>query len=525
MKKFIIKCIILFSLSISLLVMSSCGSNTAESSASTKAVSSKLKGDFVFYEKDNATFYTNCDDIVETKLIDSSVSIIYLDEKRKSIIYVSNGNIYIKPTKTDSESIKIDYTNSVLPIIDNKYIVYANGRLFLYDIDSKKKTAISDNDVSNYINYSGKITYIESVSNKQYNLCTYDIKSKKKEITELTEGFYNSNCKISNGVAYYYISGKENNGTRDMTLYKAVVGKKPEVIDSFVSEVRHYNDKVGEDRTSSLYFNLYNSFNDGGLYYRKDISFTDFNTEYYSWNKESNYYYYDGKTSTLLNNIKYITDKSGVEIIDNFVGYNGSSNFWFNNNKDNSITSCSIKSDTNSSKSGFLVGAKLYEGDIKGVSKDCNLVAYDKKVGDSYNDYESYVLNIKSGSNDKLNSRIDKVLYFDNNNFLYKAYNSDMILNNEVIDYNMKQDRCEHNENLSVIGYMTNSGLCIYKDNQANVVSSNASGGHLTNNGNAYYVSDNNLYLYVNGESELITSNVERVYDSWYSVPGYKILR
>jgi hypothetical protein len=414
-------------------------------------------------------------------------------------------------------------------------------------MDSKKKMAISENDVSNYINYNGIITYIEHASNEQYNLCTYDLKSKKKQATELSEGFDSYNCKISNGIAYYYTKGKENNGTRDMTLYKAVVGKKPEVIDSFVSEVRRYNDEKGNKRSSSLNFNLYDCFNDNGFYYGKDVNFTDFNITSYYWNKETNYYFYDGKTNNLLNDVENLSGYSGSNgLIENIIGYikdfdNDKAKYWYNSNMNNSIIECSIKTGDGSYKRGFLIGSKVYEGEIKGVSKDCNLIAYNNKADGPYEDYESYlsykwgfsekdfdyesyILNIKSGLNEKI-SRIGSVLYFDNNNFLYRAYNRDLILNNEVIDYNILQNKCEHNKNISVVVYITNSGLCLYKDNQTNVVSSNASGGHITNCGNVYYVSDNNLYLYINGESNLIVSNVERIYDSSNTIPGYKILR
>ena len=132
-------------ISMILIMLHGCGSEMNVGNSSSKLTTSKLKGDFVFYVKDNSIYYTNCDDIVETKLIDYGVKgVIYLDEKRKNIIYVQENDygddkIYIKPIKSDSETITIDSASVVLPIINNRYIVYKNDGLFCYDLDSKKK--------------------------------------------------------------------------------------------------------------------------------------------------------------------------------------------------------------------------------------------------------------------------------------------------------------------------------------------------------------------------------------------------
>jgi hypothetical protein len=78
------KCISIGIIIVLILQLYSCGgSGSGNSNLTSKSVSSKLKGDFIFYEKNGSTYYTNCDDIGETKLSDDSASIIYLDEIRK----------------------------------------------------------------------------------------------------------------------------------------------------------------------------------------------------------------------------------------------------------------------------------------------------------------------------------------------------------------------------------------------------------------------------------------------------------
>lgn len=364
------------------------------------------------------------------------------------------------------------------------------------------------------MNFNGKITYYYEDYQSDVNyLCTYDLKTNKKEISELTKEFVES-YRICNGIIYYTISRKENNGTIESMLYKAVAGRKPEIIDSIVSEVR-YTKWEGKDVPRWTECKLYDSFNDGGLYY----------------NKGGDFYFYDGKTTNLLiekgisSRFPDLSSEYFSHNINNIIGYRSSAwndmelgyNYYYNNSKYSSIIGGYYDYD------GFFVGTKHYDGKIKGVSKEGNKVVYNK-------DKESYVLDINSGLSEKLNLQVLEVLYFDNDNILYvNDHSKDLVLNNEVIDYNITGKTsnynimCEHNEDLSRICYVTESGFCIYKDNQANVISS--SWGHITNNGNAYYVRDNNLYLYIDGESKLISSNVDEVYDGEYDVPGYKILR
>ena len=262
-----------------ILSLAACGGRGSNVSV-VKNTKSKINGDFLFYVKnDNGTYYTNCEDIEETKLSDKGIELIYLDEKRNNIIYFDYVGIFVKPIKNDSETIMIDNCSTYLPIIDNKYIVYTNDRLFVYDLDSKKKAVISENYVSTYQNYNGKITYLEKVDNKTYKICTYDLKSKSKSETVLEDGFRDLKIHflMTDGVIYYYITGKVENDMRETKLYKTVAGKKTEIIDSIVSEVRHYNKKDGKSASSSLGYSLVECYNNGGFYFRKDISFKEFN--------------------------------------------------------------------------------------------------------------------------------------------------------------------------------------------------------------------------------------------------------
>ena len=56
-------------ISMILIMLHGCGSEMNVGNSSSKLTTSKLKGDFVFYVKDNSIYYTNCDDIVETKIL------------------------------------------------------------------------------------------------------------------------------------------------------------------------------------------------------------------------------------------------------------------------------------------------------------------------------------------------------------------------------------------------------------------------------------------------------------------------
>lgn len=90
---------------------------------------------------------------------------------------------------------------------------------------------------------------------------------------------------------------------------------------------------------------------------------------------------------------------------------------------------------------------------------------------------------------------------------LYLAKNGDIVVNNEVIDYNGKTIY-QFNDDLSVITYETNSGICIYKDKTAITISSAGKAGYLTNSGNAYYSRGEDLYLYKNNETIQIATGV-----------------
>ena len=511
-----------------ILSLAACGGGGSNVSV-VKNTKSKINGDFLFYVKnDNGTYYTNCEDIEETKLSDKGIELIYLDEKRNNIIYFDYVGIFVKPIKNDSETIMIDNCSTYLPIIDNKYIVYTNDRLFVYDLDSKKKTVISENYVSTYQNYNGKITYLEKVDNKTYKICTYDLKSKSKSETVLEDGFRDLKIHflMTDGVIYYYITGKVENDIRETILYKTVAGKKTEIIDSIVSEVRHYNKKDGKSASSSLGYSLVECYNNGGFYFRKDISFKEFNYKNYYYEKEQEYYYYDGKNINLIDEAKSISETvkaSGK--IDNFVFYiDRVRYYWYNGEMDKAIANCSLKTDGNKRKAGFLIGNKVYEGNIECISRDLNLIAYNVINPDTKQE-ESYILNIQNDTTQKLNWTIEEVMFFDNDNLLYRTFNRDVILNNEVIDYKYNDNYSEYNGDLSTILYTTNSGLCMYKDGNVNILSSNAKVGHITNNNNVYYVSDNNLYVYKNEEAIIAATDVWRIYDVESKVPGYKIIR
>ena len=542
------KLFILF-LSLVLLIIPGCENNTGNSGASSlKSGKSRLKGDFVFYTKNDGTYFTNCDDIEETMLSPGTVDYMYLDEKRNNIIYHSEG-LYVRSIKPNSESIKIDEPGNIMPIIENKYIVYIGngGRLFYYDLDTNNKYHISDKVVEKYIKYNSTITYIEKDSdNKQYNLCTFDLKSKKKTTSIIPE-YNGKSVLMSNGVMYYIVSKDINDEMKESFLYKLESGKSLEMIDKMISNVEHYIKKNnimknGKEYTRYLSYKLVDSFNNGEMYYGKATSFADMDTDKGVYD----YYFYDGKTSTLLNIEKdeglgsFYGARYGWHPIKEYIGYNtyweNDIASWFNNKKNVSIVGGGSGKD-----SYFFIRDKKFDGWVIGVSDDCNSIVYNKKIGDSrYGyDYESFKYNIKNNSTENI-KRISDVLYFDNSNILgIDDYNFDIVLNDTVIDYNYNPYYngthvdliYEYNENLSVIKYMTNSGLCIYKDNQARVVSSNTRGGHITNNGNIYYLSGNDVYLDVNGETRHVASDVSflgcyRDYDKpSYYITGYAIIR
>lgn len=536
MNKFIIKRVTLFLLSMLLIVLSGCGNSSTAGGTSAKATGSKLKGDFVFYQKDGATYYTNCGDIGETKLVDGTREYkVYLDEKRKNIIFSTDDAIAIKPIKVDSEAIIINTGVKFFEFLDNKYIVYVTAssfsgpyKLFAYDLDSKSNVLLSEKlnecninsgSGSYFVCYNHKITYIELISKNSdeedysyitykidFNLCTYDFISKKKEMTAIQtlRNSINEVVGLSSDTLYYVDNVKRGDGTGESKLYKVVVGKKPELIDSTDSEIEYYDRGKYDRGTKYLtYFTIHQPFNDNGLYYHK-----------LNWKtkkeKEDIYYFYDGKGSVPL----------GSEYLSTVSIYNGGSRkIDISDSRSRSIVG---------KVNQYYIGSKVYDGRLWGCSADYNKAVVDQiKVVNLENDFVSM-----------LSPPPKVVFYLDKDNILYSTMNDELALStindefllngNTIINFhtNYYPEYVEHNENCSSIVvagsflFADEDIVWHYKDGQANQVSINAKRGHshITNSGNASYIRDNNLYLYANGESNLVASDVN-------SSIGYYILR
>jgi hypothetical protein len=477
------------------LMLVACGGDTASHTKNllSKSTKTKLKGDFIFYEKNGSTYYTNCDDILETELCYGKAKSIYLDENRKLIIYFDGYKLYVKPIKSESESIMISEINSDFRIIDDKYLLYQSDGLYLYDLDLKNKIRINDDYISSWDINGNLLSFYERTDNgfgemgKISKFCTYDIKSKKKTITNLVNYDRKSHDKVSNNIGYFCASSDYSNNERKVMLYKVIAGNEPEIIDSVISEIKNIN---GSNKYMEFEIDLssWGGQDGNGLYY--------ITLDYPGYNNEKGYFipnrkifnYYDGNKTNNL-------DKSKINIFSEDPRYFG-----------NSLANLEASS-------GWYIGSDYHEGwRIKSISKDGNLVCY------NYKD-KSFMLNIKKNITNELSSSIKKVYYLNDNNLLYLAENGDIVLNNEVIDYKGK-DIYQFNDDLSVITYETNSGICIYKDKATLTISSEAEKCYLTNSGNAYYSRGKDLYLYKNDEPIQIATDVN--YDGAIE---YKIIR
>lgn len=163
------------------LMLVACGGDTTSHTKNllSNSTKTKLKGDFIFYEKNGSTYYTNCDDVLETELCCGKAKSIYLDENRKLIIYIDGYKLYVKPTKSESESIMISEVDD-FRIINDKYLFYQSGGLFLYDLDLKNKIRINNDDVGEWNINENLISFSEKHGRQIDRFCTYDIKSKKR---------------------------------------------------------------------------------------------------------------------------------------------------------------------------------------------------------------------------------------------------------------------------------------------------------------------------------------------------------
>ena len=559
-----------------ILLLAACGRQTASSVTSGnggKSINSqsKLKGDFVFYMKDdNYTYFTNCENIGETLLYKGKVNKIWIDSKRNKIIFVADKLYYMSIDDKNHQLVSIDDARDI-QIVDNKYIVYVcNSNLFVYDLDTKKKEKISErNDNYGHITYkifdNSKISWLtgEYGESERYwhhyyakldFFGTFDLNKKTKKVVDLNDEerymkftiydeyksydaeIWSKDC-FFNGDALYYVDyivdNPDDPNLVNSILYEVKADGNKKVIDELQGSVmKNFETKFNgrsAHRNLPLKISII-SAGQNGVYYEKDVDWTgEYNEDGYPLNSRKYFYYGYGSLKEIDKSLSHdIFNVSGSSIKD--LRYDGDPNTWQYVYNMNFIEPVAYT--YHSSIESFFVGDKEFNKDVIKIIPSSDSTKFVCRV----NDEDYCLIDSIDGSNEKLCPRDRNVVIysFDNDNILY-AVNNDLLLNQKTIFYNVyisdynSSDYIEFNNDLSCITLRDNiswgkGNTHLYKNGEVYDVASNVSYSHLTNNGNVYYVVDGNLYLFKDGEATLILSDVATSENSSDEVPGYVVI-
>ena len=470
MFKRIIKNVICFLLVASLVACGGGGVSTSSSNA--KSGKSKLKQEYVFYEREGKTYFSDlkneyllCDDTIEGDHL-------YLNEANNCLIYQkdSENEWFIKDlSKIDSDDMNLGIFNVELIIGD--YIVYKSfsnhstrDGISVFNIKSKTKERIIDDTASDI--------RIKKISNSEfiYYWYGYDYDSDSNRIAKF--GKYNLNAKT----------------LQESEIIKSDEGGHIvlECLDYPFSAIMVTNGGNPEEYFNGAVEKLYRfSFDKGFEFideqlrecYAKMIERSDIGVIF-------ELYYSDGISNTFL----------GKGRLDN--GYGADH---FTNLKIPVSNMSYIGSD--SWEYGFTIRDKIYKNQqIVTSFNDGNKIL----IVDNTNDYwhrEYFIVDINTEEKKYIDNDVEPI-YFDGNNLLYvNKDKNELKLNDKVIGSDHSGTWVRYNSDLDIIAFCCNNTLSVYKDDETKMVAGNVKDFELTTKDNLCYLTNNNeLYIYDYGD-------------------------
>lgn len=485
----------------------------------TSKTSSKLKGEYVFFVKDGKTFFYDCDK-KQTNLLDDTTHIhdIYIDSKRNNLILnyddgsSSSDYSYLKiKSLSDLDKPMLSFDHS--KIVNNKYIIYEEygSGLFIYDLDTKNKERIIARESNfEYIVKDNKViffcdndpNYLDK--NDVYEIGYYDLNTKKIEVHHFDkQNYYHiSDVALNYPIVYFVdMSASYTRGGSGVSklYYYDFNSKQTSLIDEMERQ------PVAERGKYTLYSgiglfeeNVGTALNDEGVFYSK--------TQGYDVYDPVNTYYYTKLDDKLEINNDVNSSVGTIDTTDKKLSK--FSKYPVMNKSVGGV----------SSVSGFYIRDKFFEdARIIYVSNEGDYLICRETNGNCYK------MNIDTYEKEDLNDDFDSysIKYFDNHNLLYVSKNKDLKFNGNIIDYNVDSNYIDYNNSFNTFCYEASDGLTIYKDGVSALIENDVDNGCLTNQGNVYYILNNELILYKNNEKQVIDST-ENNYD--IKVIKYKII-
>lgn len=484
-----------------ILTLIACGGGVATNGSKTseKSSKSKLKQEYIFYEREGKTYFSDlkneyllCEDKINLDRLDANTGTsdysnqLYLNETNNCLIYQKdNGNDwFIKDlSKIESDDINLGITN-VKMITDNHivYLSYSSDGygISVYNIKTKTKEKIIDGTANSIkfkkINSQEFVYYLESGSGGNYSVKfgKYNLITKTLQESDSMSYSWGKGSIVLQFLDYPFsaitvINGgnseeKLNGGIQK--LYRFSFDKGFEFIDEILRECQYeFNENfvVNGKRGNWDYIIKTSIIGRHPNYYEKIVGYI---------NKEPIFesYYTDGFNNTFLGQLHLDTNTVFLnKPVYNL--YNVSSNQF-----------------------GFVIKDKIYMNQrIDTYFNDGNKIL----IFDGTND-EYFIMDVDTEEKKYIDNNVEP-LCFDGANLLYISRNKrELKLNDKIIgnDYNNSKNWVRYTLDLTNIAFCSNDTLSVYKDDETKMVAGNVKAFDFTNKNNICYLTNNDELFY-----------------------------
>lgn len=522
MFKSIIKNVMCFLLVASLVACGGGGVSTSSSNA--KSGKSKLKQEYVFYEREGKTYFSDlkneyllCDDTIEGESNYNAVTgddehtyHLYLNEANNCLIYQkdSENEWFIKDlSKIDSDDMNLGISN--VELIIGGYIVYESSSdygtkhgISVFNIKNKTKERIIDDTASDI--------RIKKISNSEFIYYWYwhDYDSDSYEIKF---GKYNLNAKT---LQESEIIKSDEGGHIVLECldypFSAIMvtngGNREEYFNGAVEKLYRFSFDKGfefiDEQLRECQYEFNESYKNGAWTWHQKTGIYCHNPYYYAKMIERSdirgifeLYYSDGISNTFLG-------EGRLDL--------GSRANHFTNLKIPVSNMSYIGSD--SWEDGFLIRDKIYKNkSIVTSSNDGNKILIVDKTND-YRHREYFIVDINTEEKKYIDNDVNPI-YFDGNNLLYvNKDKNELKLNDKVIGSDHSDTWVRYNSDLDIIAFCCNNTLSVYKDDETKMVAGNVKDFELTKKDSICYLTNNNeLYIYDYGDEPQKICNCEHL--------------